>query len=113
MNTLVIASHDNQKLSRATLPVVTAAQKIGGAIHMLIAGQGCVSVAKEAAQVTGVEKILLAEDAAYEHQLAENMAPLIVSLAENYSHILVAATSAPRQGFSSPRCRAAGCCADL
>jgi electron transfer flavoprotein alpha subunit len=71
---------------------VTAAKKIGGDIHMLVAGQNCDGAAQAAAKVGGVAKVLKADDTAYAHQLAENTAKLIVSLAPNYSHVLAAAT---------------------
>jgi electron transfer flavoprotein alpha subunit len=93
MSILIVASHDNAKLSKATLHVVSCAQKIGGDIHVLVAGKGCGNVAKEASQVAGVAKVLLADDAVYENALAENLAPLVVSLAGNYSHILTASNS--------------------
>ena len=92
MSVLIIAEHDNATLKPATLHVVTAAQKIGGDIHLLVAGQNCRAVAEEAAKIPGIAKVLLADDAAYAHQLAENVAKLIVSLAPNYSHVLAAAT---------------------
>src|SRR5258708_2457437 len=93
MSILVIASHDNAKLSKATLQVVNAAQKIGGNIHILVAGKSCGSVAKEASAIAGIEKVLLADHAAYENSLAENVAPLVAGIAGGYSHILTAATS--------------------
>jgi len=93
MSILIIASHDNNKLAKATLQVVDAAQKIIGNIHILVAGSNCSVVAKEATQITGVEKVLLADNAVYENALAENLAPLIVSIAASYSHIMTAATS--------------------
>src|SRR3954471_10035509 len=92
MSVLIIAEHDNATLKPATLHVVTAAQKIGGEIHILVAGQGVDGAASAAAKVAGVAKVLKADDAAYAHQLAENVAKLIVSLATNYSHVLAAAT---------------------
>jgi electron transfer flavoprotein alpha subunit len=92
MSVLIIAEHDNATLKPATLHVVTAAQKIGGDIHILVAGQGVDGAAAAAAKVAGVAKVLKADDAAYAHQLAENVAKLIVSLAPNYSHVLAAAT---------------------
>jgi electron transfer flavoprotein alpha subunit len=92
MSVLIIAEHDNATLKPATLHVVTAAQKIGGDIHILVAGQGVDGAAAAAAKVAGVAKVLKADDAAYAHQLAENVAQLIVSLAPNYSHVLAAAT---------------------
>src|SRR3954462_5826569 len=92
LSVLIIAEHDNATLKPATLHVVTAAQKIGGDVHILVAGQGVDGAASAAAKVAGVAKVLKADDAAYEHQLAENTAKLIVSLAPNYSHVMAAAT---------------------
>jgi electron transfer flavoprotein alpha subunit len=92
MSVLIIAEHDNATLKPATLHTVTAAQKIGGDIHILVAGQGVDGAAAAAAKVAGVAKVLKADDAAYAHQLAENVAKLIVALAPNYSHVLAAAT---------------------
>ncbi len=91
MSTLVIAEHDNAVIKPATRSVVMAAQKIGGDIHILVAGQNCRSVAEAAAKIAGVKKVLLAEDASHAHFLAENMAPLIMGIARSYSHILAPA----------------------
>jgi len=77
MATLIIAEHDNQSLKGATLNAVTAATQIGGDIHILVAGAGCQAVADEASAVAGVAKVLLADNAAYEHQLAENVSLLV------------------------------------
>ncbi|MDA8799583.1 FAD-binding protein [Gammaproteobacteria bacterium] len=93
MSTLVIAEHDNTNLKPATLNTVAAANVIGGAVHILVAGNACQSVADEAAAVDGVEKVILAEDPAYENQLAESAANLIKSIAKDYSHILAPATT--------------------
>jgi electron transfer flavoprotein alpha subunit len=93
MSILVIAEHDNASLGGASLNTVTAAQQIGGDIDLLIAGNGCGAAAQAAAQVAGVTRVLLADDASLEGQLAENIANLVVSLAGNYSHILTAATT--------------------
>lgn len=93
MTILVIASHDNHKLAKATLQAVSAAVQIGSDINILVSGKGCGQVAKEAATIEGIQKILLADDAAYEHGLAENTALLIASIGQDYSHILTAATS--------------------
>ncbi|WP_040262746.1 electron transfer flavoprotein subunit alpha/FixB family protein [Pseudomonas massiliensis] len=93
MAILVIAEHENGALAGATLNTVAAAQKIGGDIHVLVAGQGIDAVAQAAAKVAGVAKVLAADDAAYAHQLPENVAPLIVSLASGYSHVLAPATT--------------------
>ncbi|MGP0174435.1 electron transfer flavoprotein subunit alpha/FixB family protein [Pseudomonas sp. NCHU5208] len=93
MAILVIAEHSNAALAPATLNVVTAAQKIGGDIHVLVAGSNASAAAEAAAKVAGVAKVLLADDVAYAHQLPENVAPLIAELGKNYSHILAAATT--------------------
>jgi electron transfer flavoprotein alpha subunit len=93
MSTLVIAEHDNTNLKPATLNTVAAASVIGGAVHILIAGNACQSVADEAAAVEGVEKVIFADDSAYENQLAESTANLIKSISTNYSHILAPATT--------------------
>jgi len=97
MSVLVLAEHDNRALKPATLNAVTAASEIakavGGDVHILIAGKGCRPVAEAAAQIAGAAKVLLADDAAYEHGIAENLAPLVVALAPNYSHVLAPATT--------------------
>ncbi|CAO3429881.1 FAD-binding protein [Azospirillum argentinense] len=93
MSILVIAEHDNAALKAATLNAVSAAAKIGGEIHVLVAGQGAQAVAEAAAKVAGVAKVLLANDAAYAHPLPENVAPLVVNLAKGYGHVLAAASS--------------------
>ena len=93
MSTLVIAEHDNTNLKPATLNTVAAASVIGGAVHILIAGNACQSVADEAAAVEGVEKVIFADDSAYENQLAESTANLIKSISGDYSHILAPATT--------------------
>ena len=80
-NILVIAEHDGASLKPATLNAVTAASKIGGDIHILVAGKGAQAAADAAAKVAGVAKVLLADDSAYEHQLPEDVAPLVVSIA--------------------------------
>jgi electron transfer flavoprotein alpha subunit len=97
MSVLVIAEHDNQTLKAATLNAVTAAREVadkaGSDVHLLVVGTGCRAVADAAAQVAGVAKVLLADDPAYDHGLAENIAPLVVQLAANYSHVLAPATT--------------------
>lgn len=94
MATLIIAEHDNQSLKGATLNAVTAATQIGGDIHILVAGAGCQAVADEASAVAGVTKVLLADNAAYEHQLAENVSLLVAGLGRDYSHVIAPATTA-------------------
>lgn len=93
MTILVIAEHDNKVLNPATHATVAAARKIGGEIHILVAGKGCDAVAQSAAKLNGVAKVLHADDARYEHALAENLAALVVSGASSYSHILAPAST--------------------
>jgi electron transfer flavoprotein alpha subunit len=91
MSVLVFAEHDNSTLKSETLKTVAAAQAIGGDIHILVAGSNCQAVANEAAKVNGVSKVLVADNAAYEHQLAENVSLLVTELAADYEHILATA----------------------
>jgi len=91
MSILVIAEHDNSALKADTLKTVAAAQAIGGDIHILVAGANCQSVAESASKVNGVSKVLVADNAAYEHQLAENMGLLVSELASDYDHIVATA----------------------
>jgi len=93
MSVLVYAEHDNASLKTETHKLVNAAQKMGGDIHVLVAGEGCQAVAEAAAQVDGVAKVLVADNAAYKHQLAENTADLVLGLAGDYSHVVAAATT--------------------
>lgn len=93
MAILVIAEHNNSALNSATLNTVAAASAIGGDIHLLVAGAGCAAVAEAAAKIAGVSKVLLADDAAYAHQLPENIAPLVAGLAKAYGHVLAPATT--------------------
>lgn len=93
MGILVYAEHDNATIKPATLNVISAAKAIGGDITVLVAGQGAQAAADAAAQVAGVSKVLLADDAAYAHQLAENVSLLVADLGKGYSHILAAATT--------------------
>jgi electron transfer flavoprotein alpha subunit len=93
MAILVIAEHNNNALAAATLNTVAAAAQIGGDIHVLVAGQACGGVAEAAAKVSGVAKVLVADNAAYAHQLPENLAPLVAELGKAYSHVLAAATT--------------------
>lgn len=93
MATLLIAEHDNAHLKDATNKAMTAAAALGGEVHVLVAGQGCKAVADAAAKLQGAAKVLLAEAPAYEHDLAEPLAALIVSLAGSYDAIVAPATS--------------------
>jgi len=93
MATLVIADHDNSELKPSTLNVVAAAAKVGGDVTVLVAGQGCGAVAEAASKIEGVGKVLQCDDAACANQLAENMTPLIMGLAGDYSHVMFANTA--------------------
>lgn len=93
MAILVIAEHSNVALGAATLNTVSAAKAIGGEIHVLVAGAGCAAVAEAAAKIDGVSKVLSADNAAFAHQLPENVAPLIAEVGKGYSHILASATT--------------------
>ena len=92
MKTLVLVEHDNRSLKDATLATVTAAGKLGE-VHLLVAGSGCRAVAEEAAKIAGVGKVHLADDAAYEHMLAENVAPLVADLMGHHDAFLAPATT--------------------
>ncbi|MDO6783591.1 FAD-binding protein [Neptunomonas phycophila] len=93
MAILILTEHDNQSLKSATLNAVTAAEQIGGEIHLLVAGFNCGAVAEQAAQVNGVSRVILADNQAYQNGLAENVSELMVELAGDYSHLLAASTS--------------------
>jgi len=93
MAVLVVAEHDNKTIKKATLNAVAAAQKIGGELHVLVAGHQAGDAAKAAAQIAGVKKVLHADAAHLAEFLAENVAALVVSLAKGYSHVLAPSTS--------------------
>ena len=90
---LILAEHDHATLKPATLNVLTAAQKIGGDIDILVAGQNCDGAAKAAAALPGVKSVLQADAAPYAHFLAENVGALVAKLGANYTHILAPATT--------------------
>ena len=94
MTTLLLAEHDNARLNEATAKALSAAAKLGGDVHVLVAGKGAGAVAAEAAKLAGVAKVLLAESDALEHGLAEPLAALIVSLAGPYDALVAPATTA-------------------
>ena len=93
MSALVVAEHDNQSIRPATRVAVAAAEAIGNGFDILVAGENCAAAAEEAARIAGVGKALLADQPAYGHQLAENVAPLVAELGAAYSHILAAHTT--------------------
>jgi electron transfer flavoprotein alpha subunit len=92
MAVLVIADHDNSAIRPATLNTVSAAAKLGD-VTVLVAGASCKGAADAAAKIAGVAKVLLADNAAFAHGLAENLAPLVVKLAAGYSHVLASSTT--------------------
>ena len=93
MSILVIAEHDNKELKPVTLNTLAAAEKIGGDVHVLVAGEGCQAVAEAAAQIPSVAKVLVADAAAYANHLAENMGKLIQGVASGYGHVLASSTT--------------------
>lgn len=93
MSILLIAEHDNSELKLDTLKAADAAAKIGGDIHVLVMGANCSDVAQQATKIAGVTKVIHADSAALEYNLAENLAAVVVELAADYSHILAPATT--------------------
>ena len=93
MSILVVADHDGAALKPATLNAVTAALKMGGSVEILVAGSSIASVAAEAAKISGIAKVLAADDASLNHALPENLAALLVKLAAGRTHIVAAATA--------------------
>ena len=93
MTALIVAEHDNDSLRPITGVVAAAATAIGGGYDVLVAGEGCASAAADAAALAGAGKALLVDHAAYGHQLAENVAPLVAEVGGGYSHILAAHTT--------------------
>jgi len=93
MIALVLAEHDNRRLRAPTLNAVTAAGRMAGQVHVLVAGSGCAEVAREAAAVAGVSKVLLADAPHLGDELAECVAEQLIAVAAGYSHVLAAGTS--------------------
>lgn len=101
MAILIVADHDNHQVKSGVTNAVACATKIGGDIHVLIAGSGCAGAATAAAAIAGVGKVLVADAAQYAHPVAENLAPLVVALAKDYSHILFPASASGKN--TAPR----------
>ena len=93
MSILVVAEHESSEIKAATLNTVAAGVAIGGEIHVLVAGEDCGGAAEAAAKIDGVAKVLVADSAEYAHGIAENLTPLVLSLADNYEHLLANSTS--------------------
>ena len=96
MAVLILAQHDNQTLDAATLHAVTAAGQLPGPCHMLVAGKDCGAVAEQAAKVQSIEKVLRVEHDAYANPVAEDLAPLLVAMAEPYDYLVAASTTFSR-----------------
>ncbi|PPR63950.1 MAG: Electron transfer flavoprotein subunit alpha [Alphaproteobacteria bacterium MarineAlpha4_Bin2] len=93
MGILVVAEHDNSEIKAATLNTIAAAAAIGGEIHVLVAGENCGAAGENAAKIIGVAKVLLADSEEYAYGIAENLTPLVLSLAEGYEHLIANSTS--------------------
>ncbi|GIU02350.1 electron transfer flavoprotein subunit alpha/FixB family protein [Shewanella algidipiscicola] len=93
MAILVIAEHDNASLKLDTAKVVACAHQIGSDVDLLVAGENCATVAQAAKQLSGVRNVLVADNGAYAHGIAENLGALVVSIANDYQHILASASS--------------------
>jgi len=92
MTALVFVEHDNTEVKDATLAAVTAAKAFGD-VHLLVAGSGCGGVAEAAAKIDGASKVLVADDAAYAHPLAEELAAIVLAVADGYDAIIAPATT--------------------
>jgi electron transfer flavoprotein alpha subunit len=93
MSILVVAEHENSKIKAATLNTIAAGVAIGGEIHILVAGQNCAAAGEAASKIVGVAKVLVADSAEYANGIAENLTPLVLSLADDYEHMLANSTS--------------------
>ena len=93
MAVLLIVEHNNKELKAFTLNAATAASQIDGEVHALVIGNNCADVSKAASELPVVKKVLQVEAVHYENFIAENFAPVIVKLAENYSHIVCSANT--------------------
>lgn len=93
MSILVIAEHDNNAVNQATLSTLAAASQLGSDVTLLVAGYNCGGAASSACAISGVSKVVVADSAAYEHQLAENMGLLVADLGKSYTHILAPAST--------------------
>ncbi len=93
MSVILIAEHDNSKLKPFTFNAISAASKMDAEVHVLVAGNGCENVAKEVANIPLVKKVLLCESPNYQNYLPENLAPLVIKVSKNYSHIVASANT--------------------
>ena len=88
MSVLVLIEHDNKVVKASSLNTITAAKKIDQRVHAIVIGENCKKVSEEVSKFDGIEEVLLADNKIHANHLAENMAPLIVEIAKNYTHIL-------------------------
>ena len=88
MSVLVLIEHDNQNLKMSSLNTITAAKKINKSVHAIVLGEGCSNVADEVSKCKDIDEVLLIENSVYKNHIAENIAPVIIELADKYSHIL-------------------------
>jgi electron transfer flavoprotein alpha subunit len=93
MSILVVAEHDNETIKAPTLVAIAAAEKIGGDIEVLVVGTNCAAAGEAASKIAGVSKVRVADNDVYGHQLAENIAALVVEIGKDYSHILTPTTT--------------------
>jgi electron transfer flavoprotein alpha subunit len=93
MSILVVAEHENSEIKAATLNTIAAGVAIGGEIHVLVAGQDCAAAGEAASKIACVAKVLVADSAEYANGIAENLTPLVLSLADDYEHLLANSTS--------------------
>jgi len=93
MSVLVIAEHDNSQVTPGTLNTVTAASKIGGDVHVLVAGSGCADVVSQCAKIAGVSKVLCADDETYKNEITENVATLVKAQVGDYGHVMAPAST--------------------
>lgn len=93
MSVLILAEHDNRILKPVNLNVVTAARKLSDTIDIIVVGHDCKEVAQHASEIEGINQVLLAQSETLEHQLAENVAPVVAKLAADYDYVVTAATS--------------------
>lgn len=93
MSILVIAEHDHSQLSPGTLNTVSAAARVGGDVHVLVAGSGCAEVAEQCAKIAGVSRVLCADSALYANEITENTAALIRANVDGYTHVMAPAST--------------------
>jgi electron transfer flavoprotein alpha subunit len=93
MSVLIIAEHDNATIKSATLNVVSAADRLGAQVSVLVAGFECDKAAQAAAEIAGVTRVIVAQAPHYQHQLAEELAPLVTAIAKDFTHVLAPATT--------------------